>query len=178
MNKLLGEKMDKLEEWGVLAAPEKVGVTVEHVQPTMLVPKKESGEYRCVTDFSTINKSIKRVPNTSATIAQAKARIAKAEYVIHLDLSNYFYQNGMQKVDVQYLGTVHPFKGVRVYTCDPQGCKGASERGYEKLVRIYGDLIQDEKLAQMADASMCWGKLLMRLQKITSRFSIEQRTRD
>ena len=158
MNKLLGEKMDKLEEWGVLAAPEKVGVTVEHVQPTMLVPKKDPGEYRCVTDFSTINKSIKRVPNTSATIAQAKARIAKAEYVIHLDLSNYFYQNGMQKVDVQYLGTVHPFKGVRVYTCDPQGCKGASERGYEKLVRIYGDLIQDEKLAQMADGLHVLGK--------------------
>ena len=64
----------------------------------------------------------------------------------------------MQKVDVQYLGTVHPFKGVRVYTCDPQGCKGASERGYEKLVRIYGDMIQDEKLAQMADGLHVLGK--------------------
>ena len=151
MNKILAEKMDKLEEWGVLACPEKLGITVEHVQPSMLVPKKDEGEYRMVTDFSTINTYIKRVPTTSATMAQAKARIAKAEYVVHLDLSNYFYQNGMQKQDVQYLGTVHPFKGVRVYTCDPQGCKGASERGYEKLVRVYGDMIQDDRLAQMAD---------------------------
>ena len=87
--------MDKLEEWSILAPPEQLGITVEHVQPTMLVPKKDPGEYRCITDFSTINKSIKRVPNTSATIAQAKARIAKAEYVVHLDLSNYFYQNSM-----------------------------------------------------------------------------------
>ena len=151
MNKILAEKMDKLEEWGVLACPEDLGITVEHVQPSMLVPKKEAGEYRMVTDFSTINTYIRRVPNTSATMAQAKAKIAKAEYVVHLDLSNYFYQNGMQKQDVQYLGTVHPFKGVRVYTCDPQGCKGASERGYEKLLRVYGDMIQDDRLAQMAD---------------------------
>ena len=151
MNKILGEKMDILEEWGVLMSPEELGITVEHVQPSMLVPKKEPGEYRCVTDFSSINKSIKRVPNTSATMAQARARIAKAEYVVHLDFSNYFYQNGMQKEDVMYLGTIHPFKGVRVYTCDPQGCKGASERSYEKLVRVYGDMVQDDRLAQMAD---------------------------
>ena len=88
---------------------------------------------------------------TSATIAQARSRIAKAEYVIHLDLSNYFYQSGMQKSDCKYLGTVHPFKGLRVYTCDPQGLKGASERGYEKLLRIFGDLVQNGQLAQMAD---------------------------
>ena len=74
MNKILAEKMDKLEEWGVLACPEKLGITVEHVQPIMLVPKKDEGEYRMVTDFSTINTYIKRVPTTSAMMAQAKAK--------------------------------------------------------------------------------------------------------
>ena len=155
--------MDELEEWGVLAVPESLGVTVEFVSPSMLVPKTDPGEFRLVTDFASLNVYLKRMPNTSATIAQAKSKIARARYVIHLDFSNFFYQNGMQKVDVQYLGTVHPFKGLRVYTCDPQGLKGASERSYEKLVRIYGDMIQDDKLAQMADGIHVLGDSIQQL---------------
>ena len=151
MNKLLAEKMDKLEEWGVLVSPEKVGVAVQFVSPSMLVPKPDSPDFRLVTDFAGLNVYLKRVPNTSGTISQAKARIAKAKYAVHLDLSNYFYQTGLQYDDIKYLGTVHPFKGLKVYTVDPQGLKGASERSYEKLLRIYGDMIQDGKLAQMAD---------------------------
>ena len=38
MNKIMAEKMDELEAWGVLAQPEDVGVTVEFVSPSMLVP--------------------------------------------------------------------------------------------------------------------------------------------
>ena len=151
MNQLLADKMDLLEAWGVLAQPETVGVQVRFVSPSMLIPKPDSNELRLVTDFASLNLYIKKVPNTSATIAQAKARIARARFVIHLDLSNYFYQNGLQKEDIQYLGTIHPFKGLRVYTCDPQGLKGASERSYEKLLRIYGDMVQEGQLAQMAD---------------------------
>ena len=151
MNAILADKMDRLESWGVLAKPENLGVTVDFVSPSMLVPKPEKGEYRVVTDFSALNVYLKRVPNTSATIAQARSRIARAPYVIHLDFANYFYQNGLQKSDVRYLGTVHPFKGLRIYTCDPQGLKEASERCYEKLVRIFGDMVQSGQLAQMAD---------------------------
>ena len=121
------------------------------VSPSMLVPKSDSQEYRLVTDFAALNLYLKRVPNTSATISQAKARIARAKHVIHLDFSNYFFQNGLQQSDIKYLGTVHPFKGLRVYTCDPQGLKGASESSYEKLLRIYGDMVQAGQLAQMAD---------------------------
>ena len=143
--------MDLLETWGVLVQPEVVGVNVEFVSPSLLVPKTEKGEYRVVTDFSALNVFLKKIPNTSPTIAQARARIAKAKYVIHMDLSSYFYQNGMQQSDLKYLGTIHPYKGLRVYTCDPQGLKGASERCYEKLARIFGDMVQSGKLAQMAD---------------------------
>jgi len=131
--------------------PEKVGVQVEYVSPSLLVPKPDKGEFRVVTDFSSLNGYLKRIPNTSASIAQARSRISKARYVIHLDLANYFYQNGLQHEDIKYLGTVHPFKGLRVYTCDPQGLKGASERSYEKLLRIFGDMVQSSRLAQMAD---------------------------
>ena len=94
---------------------------------------------------------------------QAKSRIARANYVIHMDFSNYFFQNGFQKRDIAYLGTIHPYKGLRVYTCDPQGLKGASERSYEKLVRIFGDMIQERKLAQMADGIHVLGNSIAQL---------------
>ena len=163
MNAILAEKMDLLETWGVLIEPEKIGVSVEFVSPSLLVPKPEKGEYRVVTDFSSLNVYLKKVPCTSATMAQAKARIARSQYVIHLDLSNYFFQNGLQKSDVKYLGTIHPFKGLRVYTCDPQGLKGASERCYEKLLRIFGDMVQEGKLAQMADGLHVLGDTVLDL---------------
>ena len=52
MNQLLAEKMDQLESWGVLANPEQVGVSVEFVSPSMLIPKPDSNnEYRMVTDL-------------------------------------------------------------------------------------------------------------------------------
>ena len=163
MNKLLAEKMDLLEEWGVLSTPEAVGVSVDFVSPSMLVPKTDSKDFRMVTDFASLNLYLKRVPNTSATIAQAKSRIARAKYVVHMDLSNYFYQMGLQKEDIRYLGTVHPFKGLRVYTVDPQGLKGASERSYEKLLRIFGDMIQNGQLAQMADGLHVLGDSIAQL---------------
>ena len=69
----------------------------------------------------------------------------------------------MQQSDVKFLGTIHPYKGLRVYTCHPQGLKGASERSYETLVRIYGDLIQSGKLAQMADSLHVVGSTIQEL---------------
>ena len=163
MNDLLAQKMDQLETWGVLAQPETIGVSIDFVSPSLLVPKPEPGEYRVVTDFSSLNTHLKRVPNTSATILQAKTRIARANFVIHMDFSNYFFQNGLQKDDIRYLGTVHPYKGLRVYTCDPQGLKGASERCYEKLVRIFGDMIQGRRMAQMADGVHILGNTIEEL---------------
>ena len=72
MNALLAEKMDILEDWRVLATPEAVGVSVDFVSPSMLIPKPDSKDYRLVTDFASLNLYLKRVPNTSATIAQAR----------------------------------------------------------------------------------------------------------
>ena len=80
-----------------------------------------------------------------------------------MDLSNYFYQCGLQLKDLKYLGTIHPYKGLRIYTCDPQGLKGASERSYEKLVRIFGDMVQNGQLAQMADGLHVLGDSIAQL---------------
>ncbi len=149
--KLLGEKMDKLLSWGVLAYPEKVGVRVEFVSPSMLRPKENPNDFRMVTDLVGLNQFIKPPPASHPTIKEARDALATANYHIHLDLSNWFYQSGMDRKDIQFLGTVHPSKGILVYTVEPQGLTGASEHAYEKLARVYGSLIASGKLTRMAD---------------------------
>ena len=148
---VMAEKMDKLEEWGVLKKPEDIGVVPEFVLPSMLMPKTEKGEWRLVTDFTPLNIHIKKLETVSPTIKEAKEKLAKYKYHIQLDLSNYFYQGGMKIEDCQYLATPHPFKGLRVYVCEPQGLKNASEHAYERLGLVYGDMCAAEKMTRMAD---------------------------
>ena len=121
MLQTLGEKMDTLETWGVLRKPEELGIIPEFVVPSMLTPKPEAGQFRLVTDFTSLNKHIKKLPAVSPGIKEAKDRIAKFKYHAFLDLSNYYYQGGVKIQDSQYLATVHPFKGLLVYTVELQG---------------------------------------------------------
>lgn len=151
MKKILAEKLDKLVEWGVLVRPEDYNIQVEVISSSLLVPKHEPGEFRVVTDFTGINPHLKKIPSLTPTIAEARQSLAKSKYIIAMDLSNYFYQGGVVAEDAQYLGTMHPFKGVLVYSCMPQGVKGASESSYERIERVYGDMVQDNRMATMAD---------------------------
>ena len=160
---ILAKKMDKLENWGVLRKPEDLGVVPEFVVPSMLMPKPEEDEWRLVTDFTPLNIHIKKLETVSPTIQEAKEKLAKFKYHIQLDLSNYFYQGGMRIEDIQYLATPHPFKGLRVYTCEPQGLKNASEHAYERLARIYGDLCMDERMTRMADGLFVLGDTMDQL---------------
>ena len=157
--------MDKLEEWGVLVKPEDIGVVPEFILPSMLMPKSEKNEWRLVTDFTALNIHIKKLETIAPTIQEAKEKLAKYRYHIQLDLSNYFYQGGMKIEDCQYLATPHPFKGLRVYTCEPQGLKNAGEHAYERLGRVYGDLCAEEKMTRMADGLYVLGDTLEDLSK-------------
>ena len=140
--------------------PEEIGGVPELIVPSMLMPKAEKGEWRLVTDFTPLNIHIKKLETVSPTIQEAKAKLAKYKYHIQLDLLNYFYQSGMKIEDCQFLATPHPFKGLRVYVCEPQGLKNASEHAYEKLARIYGDLCGEEKMTRMADGLFILGETL------------------
>ena len=152
MKRIQSDLMDKLMAYGVLQRPEDVGVTPEVVSPSLLVPKSEPGEYRLVTDFSSLNKHIRKYPSTSPTIAEAKNILARKRHFVHLDLSNYFFQSGLDRSDCQYLGTFHPYKGLLVYVVEPQGLKNASEHGYEVLGRVFGDMCRDGRLTRIADS--------------------------
>ena len=80
MMKLLADKMDKLEQWGVLVRPEELGIVPEFVVPSMLTPKPEPGEFRLVTDFSALNQHIRKLPAVSPNINEAKKKLAKFKY--------------------------------------------------------------------------------------------------
>ena len=151
MNEELAKKLDKLIQWGVLQRPEDIGVTVQFCSPSMIIPKTEPGEYRLVTDFSQLNSMIRKYPGKSPTIQEAKDAIAKAQYVTLLDLSNYFYQGGLAREDSRYLGITHPFKGTYCYVVEPQGLKNSSEHAYERIQRVFGDMVQTGRLTSMAD---------------------------
>ena len=71
----------------------------------------------------------------------------------------------MKIEDCQYLATPHPFKGLRVYVCEPQGLKNASEHAYERLGLIYGDLCAEEKMTRMADGLFVLADTLQDLEK-------------
>ena len=161
--KIMAELMDKMEGMGVLAKPEDVGVVPAFVVPSLLVPKPEKGEWRLVSDFAPLNTHIRKFETISPGIEEAKRTIAKYKYNIEMDLSNYFWQGGMRREDMQYLATPHPFKGLRVYTVEPQGLRNASEHSYEKLTRIYGDLRQADKMTCMADGLYVVGDTLQDL---------------
>merc|ERR1712101_33870 len=80
-----------------------------------------------------------------------------------LGLSNYFYQGGVTKKDAEYLGVFHPYKGLYVYACEPQGLKNASEHAYERLAVIFGDLCREEKMTRHADGLHVLGDTVQEL---------------
>ena len=151
LKELLGQKMDELHRWGVLQFPEQVGVRPRFLSPSMLVPKQEKNQHRLVSNFCNLNKYIEKPISSAPTMQEAKDFIASKDFHIHCDFSNFFYQSGMERQDIQYLGTLHPTKGVMVFVCEPQGIVGAPEHSYERLGRIFHDLIEAKECVRMAD---------------------------
>ena len=163
MMKTLADKMDKLIEWGVLVRADDIGVSVEHISSSLLVPKSDGDGHRMVNDLSRLNNFIGKLPATSPSMQDVKNAIARKKYVCHLDLSNYFYQGGMRRCDAQFLGVVHPFNGLYVYVCEPQGLRNASEHAYDRLGMIFGDMVREDRMTRHADGLHVLGDTLVEL---------------
>ena len=168
--------MDELEDWNVLVKPDEIGVVPAFVCPSLLVPKDDSNDWRLITNFTPLNKFIRKPPNLAPTIEETKMQLSKFKYIATLDLANFYYQHGMRNSDVKYLATNHPYKGLRVYKCEPQGLRGASEHSYERLSRVYGDLCQNGKMARQADGLYVGGNSLQNL--LDNLRKVFQRTRN
>lgn len=160
--RILADKMDEMEQWGVIVKPESIGVVPTHVHPCILVPK-EDGKFRLVTDFRSIQSHVLPLPTTMPTTQDAMAALASADYHIELDFSNFYWQNSIPREDSAKLAICHPYEGLRVYVVSPQGLRNSAEYGSEILARIYGDMVKEKKCTRIADQLYILGGSLMEL---------------
>ena len=177
----LAEKMDELLTLGVLQLPENLGITPLFTSPSMLVPKpKPEGGWRLVTDFTQLNNYIRKMPALSPGIEETKLDIAGFRFIACIDLSQFYFQNKVDRESSQYLGVIHPYKGTLVYSVSPMGLRNSSEVAYERLTRIFGDMQRDRKLCRQADALIVGGdtvhKLYENLQEVFMRLRASNMT--
>ena len=169
--RLLQEKMDELEDLGVLAKPEDVGVKVEYVSPSFLV-KKGDHDFRLVTAFNTIGTYAKPSPSRTTTTDDVFCFLTQHKYIIKTDMTKQFFQLPMQKSSLKYLGVITPFKGLRVYTRAAMGMPG--EHLDELMSRVIGDLMHAGKVIKIADDLYTGGnsidELLLNWEHILQRF--------
>ena len=146
----LQEKMDELECLDVLAKPEEVGVTIEHISPSFLVPKPKGGS-RLVTAFNSIGNYAKPPPSRVTTSEDVLKFLAQWNYIIKTHMTSQFFQLRMKNSSMKYLGVVTPYKGMRVYTCAAMGMPGSTEHLDELRHRILGDLMHKGYVMKIAD---------------------------
>ena len=129
-----------------------------------------------MTDFTELNKYIRPYPSVSPSINEAKRDLAQKKFFCELDLSNYFHQGGLRREDCAWLGVMHPFLGPMCYTTSPQGLRNSSEFSYDRLARVFGDMIRQKKLTRMADGLFVLGdserELLMNYLETIERCSL------
>ena len=69
----------------------------------------------------------------------------------------------MRRADAQFLWVIHPFNGLYVYVCEPQGLRNASEHAYDRLGTVFGDMVKADRLARHADGLHVLGDSLEEL---------------
>lgn len=147
---VLQEEADKLEDIGVLVPPESIGVVPLHISPSFLV-MKANGDPRFVTAFNDIAAFCRLPPSKATKINDVLQKIGSFKYLIKTDLTKSFFQIKVGKSSIPYLGTVTPFKGVRVYTRAAMGMPGSSEWLSELMSRVVGDMLMAGTVLIIAD---------------------------
>ena len=157
-NKLLElhRKFDELENQGVFARSEYLGITAEYLKPFFFV-KKTSGGFRLVTAFAEVGRYSKPQPSLMPDVDSTLRSIARWKYLITSDLTSAFYQIPLSISSMKCRRVATPYRGVRVYT----RCAMGSETALEELMfRVLGNCIQDGIVAKLADDLYCGGNTL------------------
>ena len=147
---LLQTKMDELEDLGVLADPESLGISVTHTSPSFLI-KKADGGHRLVTNFNLMASYAKRSPSKPSSTDDILRFLSRHKYIIKTDMTKQFFQLLMKKSCLKYLGVLTPHKGVRVYTRAAMGMPGSTEHLDELMCRVLGDLMHEGIVKKIAD---------------------------
>ncbi len=108
-NKLkeLQQKFNDLEEAGVFARPEDLGIQVEYLNPSFLI-KKPSGGHRLVTAFADVGRYSKPQPSLMPNVDSILRQIGQWKYLITCDLTKAFYQIPRSKDSMKYCGVATP----------------------------------------------------------------------
>ena len=156
---LLQQEADKLEELGVLARPEDLGITVQHASPSFLVKKPDGGN-RFVTAFNSLSPYVRLPPTVSSDCNSVLKKLSRWKYIIKSDLTHAYFQIPLAKSAMPYLATSTPYKGLRVYTRPGMGMPGAAEYLQELLSRVLGNELQAGFLLLNADDMYIGGNTL------------------
>ena len=140
--RILQEEADKMESRGWLCRPEDINVEVLHSSPSFLL-KKPDDSYRFVTAFTELGQYTRITPTASKSCNDVLRNMASFSFIIKCDMTKSFYQIRVSKKSIPYLGTVTPFKGLRVYLVSAMGQPGSSEALEELVSRVFGDFIQE-----------------------------------
>ena len=152
-------KFDELENQGVFARPEFLGITAEYLNPSFLV-KKTSGGFRLVTAFAEVGRYSKPQPSLMPDVDSTLRSIARWKYLITSDLTSTFYQIPLSKSSMKYCRVATPYRGVKVYTRCAMGMPGSETALEELMFRVLGNCIQDGIVAKLADDLYCGGNTL------------------
>ena len=159
---LLQSASDNLERLGVLVRPEDVGIIPQHVSPSFLVSKSD-GNKRFVTAFNDIAKFCRLPPSKVTKCDDILRQIGSFNYIIKTDLTKSFFQLKMSRESMAYLGTITPFKGVRLYARAAMGMPGSSEWLDELCSRVLGDLLMRRIVLVIADDMYVGGRSIEEL---------------
>ena len=124
--RILQEEADKMEARDILAKPEDVGVEVLHVSPSFLLNKPDE-TYRFVTAFTELGQYTRITPTVSRSCDEVLRKLASYTHIIKCDMTKSFYQIKVSKKSIPFLGTVTPYKGLRVYLVSAMGQPGSSD---------------------------------------------------
>ena len=147
-------KFDDLEELGVFARPEDIGVSVEYVNPSFLV-KKPNGGHRLVTAFADVGRYSKPQPSVLPDVDSTLRKIGQWKYLVASDLASAFYQIPLSHESMKYCGVATPFRGIRVYTRCAMGMPGSETALEELMCRVLGDLLVEGIVVKLADDLYC-----------------------
>ena len=156
---LLQNKFDELEELGVFARPENVGINIEYLNPSFLV-KKPRGGYRLVTDFGEVAHYAKPQPSLMPDMDSILRSISQWKYIIQSDLCKAYFQIPLEPSSMKFCGVATPFKGVRVYVRSAMGMPGSESALEEVMCRVLGTMIEAGQVVKLADNLYCGGNSL------------------
>ena len=159
---LLQSESDDLERLGVLVRPEDVGIVPQHVSPSFLVGKSD-GKKRFITAFNDIAKFCRLPPSKITKCDDILRQIGSFNYIIKTDLTKSFFQLKMSRESMAYLGTITPYKGVRLYARAAMGMPGSSEWLDELCSRVLGELLMKRIVLVIADDMYVGGSTIEEL---------------